>query len=62
MVARASGKGTRSSSHWPFQDQAGVMFAKAGNIDAGCPELDLKRIHPFFILVKLERFQVGSDA
>jgi hypothetical protein len=38
------------------------MLAESGDIYAGYPELDLKRIHPLFILVKLEGFQVGSDA
>lgn len=59
MIARVSGKGTRSPCHRSFQDQAGIMFAKAGDIDAGCPELDLKGIHLFFIFVKLERLQMG---
>jgi hypothetical protein len=60
-VARVSGKGTRSSCHRSFQDQAGVMFAESGNIDAGRPELDLKRVHPFFSLVKFEWFLMISD-
>lgn len=35
------------------------MFAKAGDINAGYPELDLKGIYLFFIFVKLERLQMG---
>ncbi len=38
------------------------MLAKSGNIDAGCPVLDLKGTHPFFIMVKLEWFQIGLYA
>jgi len=38
------------------------MLAESGNIDTGCPELELKGIHPFFILVKLEWFLMGVDA
>jgi len=61
MTAKVSGKGTRFYCHRFFQDQAGEMLAKSGYI-AGCPVLDLKGIHPFFIIVKLEWFQVGLYA
>jgi hypothetical protein len=54
MAAKVSDKGSRRSCHRPFRDQAGVMFAKAGDIDAGCPELDLEGVYPLFILVKLD--------
>jgi len=37
------------------------MLAKSGDIDAGCPILDLKRIHLFFGFVKLEWFLMGFD-
>jgi len=39
MDAMVSGKGTRFSCHWSFQNQAGVMLAESGDIDAGRPIL-----------------------
>jgi hypothetical protein len=62
MATTITGKWSRFFCHRSFQDQAGVIFAKSGDIDAGCPILDLKGIHSFFILMKLEWFLVGLHA
>jgi len=62
MAGAVSGNWTRFSCHRSFQDKIGVMLAESGDINARHPELDFKRIHPLFIFVKLEWFQVGSDA
>ena len=37
------------------------MLAESGDIDAGRPKLQLKGIHPFFILVKFEWFLMVVD-
>ena len=54
MDVKVSDKGSLRSCHRPFRKQEGVMFAKAGNIDAGCLELDLEGVYPLFILVELD--------
>jgi len=56
MDVKVSDKGSLRSCHRPFRKQAGVMFAKAGNIDAGCLELDLEGVYPLFILVELDSY------
>jgi len=52
MAAMVSGIGIRFSGHRSFESQAGVMLAKSGDIYTGCPILQLKGVHPFFVSKK----------
>jgi hypothetical protein len=60
MVSTVNGKRPRFTCHRSLLKHAGIMFAESGDINAGCPILQLKGVHLLFIHAKYEWFLMGS--